>query len=87
LLHGTLKIDYQVYHSKQGSKKNNIEKQRRKSKSKFLSQHFLHQDNPKTNPKNGKMEEDVEPKDEDGVDGRRVSRLDGWVGDLGVVGV
>ena len=27
--------------------------------------------------KNGKMEEDVEPKDEDGVDGRRVCGWDG----------
>jgi hypothetical protein len=35
---------------------------------------------------NGKMEEDVEPKDEDGVDGRGVCRWDGWVGGLGVVG-
>ncbi len=32
------------------------------------------------------MEEDVEPKDEDGVDGRRVCRWDGWVGGLGAVG-
>jgi hypothetical protein len=29
------------------------------------------------------MEEDVEPKDEDGVDGRGVSGWDGWVGGLG----
>jgi hypothetical protein len=35
---------------------------------------------------NGKMEEDVEPKDEDGVDGRRVCGWDGWVGGLGEVG-
>jgi hypothetical protein len=33
------------------------------------------------------MEEDVEPKDEDGVDGRGVCKWDGWVGGLGVVGV
>ena len=32
------------------------------------------------------MEEDVEPKDEDGVDGRGVSGWDGWVCGLGVVG-
>ena len=32
------------------------------------------------------MEEDVEPKDEDGVDGRRVCGWDGWVGGLGAVG-
>jgi hypothetical protein len=32
------------------------------------------------------MEEDVEPKDEDGVDGRGVSGWDGWVGGLGAVG-
>ncbi len=32
------------------------------------------------------MEEDVKPKDEDGVDGREVSRWDGWVCGLGVVG-
>jgi hypothetical protein len=31
------------------------------------------------------MEEDVEPKDEDGVDGRGVSGWDGWVCGLGVV--
>jgi hypothetical protein len=33
------------------------------------------------------MEEDVEPKDVDGVDGRGVSGSDGWVGGLGEVGV
>ena len=33
------------------------------------------------------MEEDVEPRDEDGVDGRGVSGWDGWVGPLGVVDV
>jgi hypothetical protein len=33
------------------------------------------------------MEEDVEPKNEDGVDGRGVSGWDGWVGGLGAVGV
>jgi hypothetical protein len=32
------------------------------------------------------MEEDVEPKDEDGVDGRGVFGWDGWVGGLSVVG-
>ena len=32
------------------------------------------------------MEEDVEPKDEDGVDGRGVCGWDGWVGGLGAVG-
>ncbi len=32
-----------------------------------------------------KMEEDVEPKDEDGVDGRGVSGWDGWVCGFGVV--
>ncbi len=32
------------------------------------------------------MEEDVEPKDEDGVDGRGFSGWDGWVGGLGAVG-
>ncbi len=32
------------------------------------------------------MEEDVEPKDEDGVDGRGVQGWDTWVGGLGVVG-
>jgi cellobiose-specific phosphotransferase system component IIB len=32
------------------------------------------------------MEEDVEPKDEDGVDGRGVCGWDGWVGALGAVG-
>jgi hypothetical protein len=32
------------------------------------------------------MEEDVEPRDEDGVDGRGVCRWDGWVGGLGAVG-
>jgi hypothetical protein len=32
------------------------------------------------------MEEDVEPRDEDGVDGRGVCRWDGWVGGLGTVG-
>jgi hypothetical protein len=32
------------------------------------------------------MEEDVEPKDEDGVDGWGVCGWDGWVGDLGAVG-
>jgi hypothetical protein len=31
------------------------------------------------------MTEDVEPKDEDGVDGRGVSGWDGWVGGLGAV--
>jgi hypothetical protein len=31
------------------------------------------------------MEEDVEPKDEDGVDGRGVCGWDGWVCGLGVV--
>jgi hypothetical protein len=35
---------------------------------------------------NGKMEEDVKPKDEDGVDGRGVCGWDGWVGGLGTVG-
>jgi hypothetical protein len=35
---------------------------------------------------NGKMEEDVEPKDGDGVDGRGVFGWDGWVGGLGAVG-
>jgi hypothetical protein len=33
------------------------------------------------------MEEDVKPKDEDGVDGRGVSGWDGWVCGLGAVGV
>jgi hypothetical protein len=33
------------------------------------------------------MEEDVEPKDEDGVGGREGFRWDGWVCGLGVVGV
>ncbi len=33
------------------------------------------------------MEEDVEPKDVDGVDGRVVSGWDGWVGGMGEVGV
>jgi hypothetical protein len=33
-----------------------------------------------------KMEEDVEPKDEDGVDGLGGCGWDGWVGGLGVVG-
>ncbi len=32
------------------------------------------------------MEEDVEPTDEDGVDGRGVRGWDGWVGGLGAVG-
>ena len=32
------------------------------------------------------MEEDVEPRDEDGVDGRGVCGWDGWVRDLGAVG-
>jgi hypothetical protein len=32
------------------------------------------------------MEEDAEPKDEDGVDGRGVCGWDGWVGGLGPVG-
>ena len=32
------------------------------------------------------MEEDVEPKDEDGVDGRGVCGWDGWVCGLGAVG-
>ena len=32
------------------------------------------------------MEEDVQPKDEDGVDGRGVCGWDGWVCGLGVVG-
>ena len=32
------------------------------------------------------MEEDVEPRDEDGVDGRGVCGWDGWVGGLGAVG-
>ena len=36
---------------------------------------------------NVKMEEDVEPKDEDGVDGRGVGGWDGWVCGLGAVGV
>jgi hypothetical protein len=36
---------------------------------------------------NGKMEEDVKPKDEDGVDGRGVSGWDGWVCVLGRVHV
>jgi hypothetical protein len=36
---------------------------------------------------NFKMEEDVETKHEDGVDGRGVSRWNEWVGGLGVVGV
>ena len=31
------------------------------------------------------MEEDVKPKDEDGVDGRGVCGWDGWVCGLGVV--
>jgi hypothetical protein len=31
------------------------------------------------------MEEDVEPKDEDGVDGRGASGWNGWVGGLGAV--
>ena len=31
------------------------------------------------------MEEDVKPKDEDGIDGRGVSGWDGWVCDLGAV--
>jgi hypothetical protein len=31
------------------------------------------------------MEEDVEPKDEDGVDGRGVCGWDRWVGGLGAV--
>ncbi len=35
---------------------------------------------------NGKMEEDVESRDEDGVDERGFSRWDGWVGSLGAVG-
>ena len=35
---------------------------------------------------NGKMEEDVKPKDEDGVDGRGFCGWDGWVGGLGAVG-
>jgi hypothetical protein len=35
---------------------------------------------------NDKMEEDVTPRDEDGVDGRGVDRWDGWVGGLGAVG-
>ena len=35
---------------------------------------------------NDKMEVDVEPRDEDGVDGRGVCRWDGWVGGLGAVG-
>ena len=34
----------------------------------------------------GKMEEDVKPKDEGGVDGREVCGWDGWVGGLGAVG-
>jgi hypothetical protein len=33
------------------------------------------------------MEVDVDPKDEDGVDGRGVWRWDGWVGGLGPVGI
>ncbi len=33
------------------------------------------------------MEEDVEPKDEDRVDGWGVCGWDGWVGGLGAVGV
>ncbi len=36
--------------------------------------------------KNGEMEEDVNPKDEDGVDGRGVGGWDGWVCGLGAVG-
>ena len=32
------------------------------------------------------MEEDVKPKDEDGVDGRGVVGWDGWVGGLDAVG-
>ena len=32
------------------------------------------------------MEEDVKPKDEDGVDGRGVCGWDGWVCGLGAVG-
>ncbi len=32
------------------------------------------------------MEEDVEPKDEDRVDGRGFCGWDGWVGGLSVVG-
>ena len=35
---------------------------------------------------NGKMEEDVEPRDEDGVDGRGVYGWDGRVCGLGAVG-
>jgi hypothetical protein len=35
---------------------------------------------------NGKMEEDTEPKDEDGVDGRGVCGRDGWVCCLDAVG-
>ncbi len=35
----------------------------------------------------GKMEKDVEPKDDDGVDGWGVSGWDGWVCGLGTVGV
>jgi hypothetical protein len=32
------------------------------------------------------MEEDVESKDEDGVDGQGICAWDGWVGGLGAVG-
>jgi hypothetical protein len=39
----------------------------------------------KSKKTNGKMEEDVEPKDEDGVDGRGFCGWDGWVGGLGAV--
>jgi hypothetical protein len=35
---------------------------------------------------NGKMEEDVKPEDEDGVDGRGICGWDVWVCGLGAVG-
>ncbi len=48
----------------------------------FLSKYICR----KAVPTIGRMEEDVEPKDEDGVDGRRFYGWDGWVGGLGAVG-
>ncbi len=45
-----------------------------------------HSKRHKTFRNDSKMEEDVEPKDEDGVDGRGVCGWDGWVGGLGAVG-
>ena len=57
----------------------------------FLEFSFFHSLNP-VNPEyadsveNGKMEEDVKPEDEDGVDGRGVCGWDGWVCGLGAVG-